>query len=50
MDVRFAFVGYRDVQDPNRFDVYDFDKDVAAVTKFIGTMSASGGGDTPEDV
>ncbi len=54
MIVKFAFVGYRDIQDtcPKRFDVYDFSEDVAAVSKFIATMRAGGNGNTDlsEDV
>ena len=47
---RLAFVGYRDVHDVNRFEVRDFSEDVAALTAFIHSVTASGGADTPEDV
>jgi hypothetical protein len=47
---RLAFVGYRDIHDANRFEVRDFSEDVAALTAFIHSVTASGGNDTPEDV
>ena len=50
LTVRVSFIGYRDVQDKNRFDIFPFSEDLAEVTKFIASMRASGGGDTPEDV
>lgn len=50
LNVKVSFVGYRDVQDKNRFDVFDFSEDLDAVTKFIAKMAANGGGDAPEDV
>ena len=50
LNVKVSFVGYRDVQDKNRFDVFEFSEDLDAVTKFIAKMSANGGGDAPEDV
>jgi hypothetical protein len=43
-------VGYRDIGESNRFDVFEFSEDVDATTKFIASMSAMGGGDFAEDV
>ena len=54
MIIKFAFVGYRDINDtsPKRFDVYDFSENVEAVSQFIATMIAGGNGnsDLSEDV
>ena len=48
--MRVSFVGYRDVADKPRFEIFEFSEDLDACAKFIGTMRATGGGDTPEDV
>lgn len=50
LHVRVAFVGYRDIRDQNRFAIHEFSSDLDKVSKFIGTMSAQGGADFPEDV
>lgn len=50
LTVKVAFVGYRDISDINRFEIHDFDTDLGKVSNFIGRMSATGGGDFPEDV
>lgn len=50
LTVTVAFVGYRDVQDKPRFEIFEFSEDLDACAKFIGTMKATGGGDAPEDV
>ncbi len=50
LTVRVSFVGYRDVQDKPRFEIFEFSEDLDACAKFIATMSAMGGGDAPEDV
>jgi len=48
---RMAFVGYRDHCDgPMRLQSIDFTTDIDAVCRMVGSMAASGGGDTPEDV
>jgi hypothetical protein len=55
--VRMAFVGYRDFQggslrydSPGHPEVQKFTEDIAAFSSFVGGMTASGGGDSPEDV
>ena len=48
--VRTAVVGYRDVSDTKRFEYLDFTGNMNKVSEFIGNLSASGGGDFPEDV
>lgn len=48
--VRICFVGYRDHDDEQRFEVLPFTENVSQVTKFIAGIRASGGGDLPEDV
>ena len=50
LNVRVCFVGYRDIEDRERFSIKDFSDDVNDVKKFIATVSANGGGDFPEDV
>lgn len=50
LQVRVCFVGYRDIKDHDRFSLMDFSDDLAAVKNFIGRVSATGGGDDPEDV
>ena len=50
LKVRVSFVGYRDFGDKPGFEIIDFTEDLEAVKAFIGKISASGGGDTPEDV
>jgi len=50
LTVRVCFIGYRDIGESNRFDVFKFSQDLDAAVKFIAKMRADGGGDTPEDV
>ncbi len=50
LKVLVSFVGYRDVQDHPRFEIFEFSDDLDAATAFIAKMQATGGGDTPEDV
>ena len=50
LSVRVCFIGYRDIKESNRFDIFKFSEDLDAAVKFISTMSATGGGDIPEDV
>jgi len=50
LTVRVCFIGYRDVQDKPRFEIFQFSEDLDAAVKFISTMRAMGGGDAPEDV
>lgn len=40
LTVRVSFVGYRDVQDRPRFEIFEFSEDLDACAKFIATMSA----------
>eukprot|EP00438_Fugacium_kawagutii_P032388 Skav234891 [mRNA] locus=scaffold840:580054:586168:- [translate_table: standard] len=49
--VRFGFVAYRDYMDgAGHLQHCDFTEDVDSVKGFIGGLSATGGGDGPEDV
>jgi hypothetical protein len=48
--VRVCFVGYRDIGESNRFDIFQFSEDLDAAVKFISSMRATGGGDDAEDV
>ena len=50
LTVRVCFIGYRDVQDKPRFEIFQFSEDLDAAVKFITSMRAMGGGDAPEDV
>ena len=50
LEVRVSFVGYRDHCDTQRFSIQPFTNDIAQVKNFIANVSASGGGDLPEDV
>ncbi len=50
LTVRVSFVGYRDIKDKPRFEIFEFSEDLDACSKFIGTMKATGGDDTAEDV
>jgi hypothetical protein len=50
LEIRVAFVGYRDVQDHPRFSLKDFTDNINDVKNFISGVQASGGGDEPEDV
>lgn len=48
---RLGYVAYRDLCDGDtRFDIGALSEDVSAVQAAFGRVSASGGGDTPEDV
>ena len=49
--VRVAFVAYRDYGDGTKhFEILDFTDNTNLFTDFVGRITASGGGDTPEDV
>lgn len=50
LTVRVCFIGYRDVQDNPRFEIFQFSEDLDSAVKFITSMRATGGGDAPEDV
>jgi hypothetical protein len=50
VDVRIAVVGYKDHCDNRSIEVIDFTKSVSDVTSFLGSLTAGGGNDTPEDV
>jgi hypothetical protein len=50
LKVRVCFVGYRDIQDHPRFSIHEFTEDLEKVKGFIKGVSASGGGEFPEDV
>mmetsp|Transcript_40793 Transcript_40793/g.93901 ORF Transcript_40793/g.93901 Transcript_40793/m.93901 type:complete len:492 (+) Transcript_40793:253-1728(+) len=47
---RLSVVAYRDVNDSKRFEVHDFNSDIAACEVFLGGVIATGGGDQCEDV
>jgi len=50
-NVRLAFVGYRDHCDGSlRITFQDFVEDPAVIHSFLSPVSASGGGDAPEDI
>ena len=48
--VRVGIVGYRDVKDKDRYEVFPFSEDGAKARRFLDGLVASGGDDTPEDV
>ena len=50
LTVRVCFVGYRDHCDSVRFDIMDFTENIDDMKAFIQKVTASGGGDAPEDV
>ena len=50
-NVRVAFVGYRDHCDgPMRIEIFQFSEDTDKFVSFLGGVTATGGGDAPEDV
>jgi hypothetical protein len=49
-DIRIAAVSYKDHHDHNPDSFLDFTTSLDAVQSFISRLTASGGGDTPEDV
>ncbi len=49
-DVRFALVAYRDQEDVYVTQVFDFTPDIDAFAATLSQLSASGGGDYPEDL
>lgn len=50
LQVRVAFVGFRDFVDDEIFTVHDFTFDLENMKDFISNLRATGGGDLPEDV
>ena len=50
LEVRVAFVGYRDFCDNGIFTVHDFTFDLAKMKSYISKLKADGGDDGPEDV
>ncbi|CAF4266430.1 unnamed protein product, partial [Rotaria sordida] len=50
LQLRFAIVGYRDIGDRPQFFTQDFTDKTNQVITFLNTLTASGGGDLPEDV
>lgn len=50
LKIRVSFVGYRDIQDHERFSIYNFTENIDEIKTFIAKVSADGGGDFPEDV
>ncbi|KAH7091525.1 hypothetical protein FB567DRAFT_436409 [Paraphoma chrysanthemicola] len=50
VDVRIAAVSYKDYNSQRHLEAIDFTTSADEVRSFIGTLEASGGGDTPEDV
>ncbi|CAF3456667.1 unnamed protein product [Rotaria socialis] len=50
LKLRFAIVGYRDISDRPQFFVQDFTDEATKIINFLNGLTASGGGDIPEDV
>jgi len=50
LEVRVAFVGYRDFPDNDIFTIHDFTFDLAKMKSYISGLRARGGADHPEDV
>ena len=50
LQVKCSFIGYRDINDQERFRVKPFTDDVNDVRSFINRSYALGGGDWPEDL
>jgi hypothetical protein len=50
MKLRLALVGYRDIDDASRHEVLDFVASVDDFKNFLAGLSATGGGDAPEDL
>ena len=50
LKLRFAIVGYRDVNDQPQFFTHDFTDDVGEIRQFLKKLKAQGGGDVAEDV
>lgn len=50
LKLRFAIVGYRDVNDQPQFFIHDFTEDVGKIHQFLKNLKAQGGGDVAEDV
>ncbi len=48
--IRIAIVGYRDVEDKVRFEIFEFSESVNDAKQFLEKIKASAGGDEPEDV
>jgi hypothetical protein len=48
--INIGIVGYRDIKETNRFDIFEFSNDADAAIKFLNGLSAEGGSDIPEDV
>jgi hypothetical protein len=48
--VRIAVVGYKDHQDTPNVQFLDFTTSTDDVSRFLGSLTATGGGDIPEDV
>ena len=50
-EIQLGFVGYRDHCDGmQRIEKFEFSEDVDRFKDFVGSLAATGGGDTPEDV
>lgn len=51
LNIRIGVVGYRDYGDTsNRYEIHQFNDDYQAGRNFIGSLQATGGDDTAEDV
>lgn len=48
--IRGAFIGYRDIDDSTRFEIFPFSEDFQKMKEFLSKIEASGGGDECEDV
>eukprot|EP00803_Ostreobium_quekettii_P011476 evm.model.scf_761.1 EVM.evm.TU.scf_761.1 scf_761:19146-21246(+) len=50
LDLRMAFIGYRDFGDENRLSILHLTKDIHAFRTFVSLQKATGGDDEAEDV
>ena len=50
MQLRVAFVGYRDFGDADQYTVLDFEHNITSFKNFVGSVEATGGADECEDV
>ena len=50
IEIRVSIIAYRDIQDAERFEIFDFSTDYQSAFQFIEQLVAKGGGDAPEDI
>ena len=49
-DIEIGFIGYRDIYDCDRFEVYPFTSNMQNLENFVAKLEADGGLDTCEDI